>query len=157
MTWTHPQATVRQLQQNLLLAPIELKAFVLFTFVATIFGFFVVDLLPKSVVETLIPLTGWTPFMSYAYPCMFVLMSLATKSFSGKFMRGHYIPIIFLALNIYQGYVGIATWQGVEHTSPYLRVSEWSPLYAIVLPLLWLIILLSPRVTKFYDYLAAKK
>ncbi len=156
MMWTHPKDTVRQFQQNFLLAPLELKAFVVFTFVAAVFGFFVVDLLPKSVVETLIPVTGWVPFMSYAHPCMFVLMSLATKFYNGKFMRGHYIPILFLALNIYHGYVGMTLWQGVEHSNPYLRVSEWRPVYAIVLPLCWIIVLLSPRVTKFYDSLASK-
>lgn len=111
-------------------------------------------LLPQGIREQIIPITGWSPFRDYPMLFFFVMMSLGINSRPLLIRRWQFIPVALLVVSIYHGYVSMTLWNGVEHSNPYLRISEWRPLYAIILPSLWILILLSPRVTKFYNPLA---
>lgn len=153
-TWTPPQVVFLRIRNNYFLTPIEFKVFAIFTFAATLCYFFERTLLPQSIREQIIPITGWSPFHDYPMLFLFIMMSLGINSRPLLINKWQFIPIALLAVSIYHGYVGMTMWHGVEHSNPYLRISEWRPLYAIILPSLWILILLSPRVAKFYTALA---
>jgi hypothetical protein len=56
-----------------------------------------------------------------------------------------------LVLQIVAGLCEIALIRGNDFGNPYLTVSPWRPLWIVVLPVLWIAVLHSPRIAKFCE------
>ena len=92
---------------------------------------------PTHLQELLMPYMGWVPSMCYSFSLYFAFSALLTGN-----ARMRKSVLIFPAMQVA---FGIVSWmaQGGPRASdnPYLRISEWRPLWTIALPLVWLVLL----------------
>jgi hypothetical protein len=132
-----------------------LASFLVFAVIITAFDVFALiiaafDLVtPRHLQELVLPYTGWVPSMFYAFAIYFAFSALSTGD-----TRARSAVLIFPAMQVVYG---IGTWlgQGGARASdnPYLRISEWRPVWTIALPLVWLVLLatVKPRSAEAAD------
>jgi hypothetical protein len=118
---------------SFLVFALSITAFDVFSF--TIAAFDMVT--PRHLQELIVPYTGWVPSMCYAFSLYFAFSALLTGN-----TRARSAVLIFPVMQVA---FGIVSWigQGGPRASdnPYLRISEWRPLWTIALPLVWLALL----------------
>ena len=87
--------------------------------------------------ERVVPYLGWVPSMCYAFSLYFAIFALLTGN-----ARARNAVFIFPIMQIA---FGVAGWVGEGGSrasdNPYLRISEWRPLWTVALPLAWLALL----------------
>lgn len=135
-------------------APLELRAFAIFSLATTLIGYGLPMLGPKAIWESIMPFTGWSPALGYSFSLYFI----AALIFSERTERNRYPRkgmrwgiILLLACHIWAGYQAQATSVANDFGNPYLIVSPWRFLWTEVVPALWIGVLLNPRVTKFTE------
>lgn len=98
---------------------------------------------PKRLQELTVPYTGWVPSMSYAFSLYFAFSALSSGNTRAR--------SAVLMLMVMQAAFGMVSWIALggprASDNPYLRISEWRPLWTIALPLVWLALLatMKPR------------
>jgi hypothetical protein len=109
----------------------------------------------EQLYEKIIPYTGWSPGFMYG---IIVLIVVKNTSFEtndsnlANFINIRY-KVVFL-LGIYL-ILGIYDWFDTTpeyyiHTNPYLRYEPLRPIYAIFLPLFWILIIGWPLMKNFF-------
>ncbi|MBK8954308.1 MAG: hypothetical protein IPM34_01970 [Saprospiraceae bacterium] len=143
--------------KNYSLAPLELKFFAVFCVCVTVLSLVIQLLFPIRVEESIIPITGWNMGMVYGYCVIVTFGPMVTVHGINRKLAPQYSNILLLAVFIIIHLVDIATWSGGYEDNPYLFRSAWRPVWTVVLPGLWIIILLSPRIKNYYQSLVTKK
>ncbi len=137
-------------KSNFSLAPIELRLFFIFSFAVTLVALFIKIVASKEFYESIIPTTGWQIFMPYAVTFLATLYQIRRSHILGKRMRSRYFNILFLALYILLNTLEIVFLSDNDSNNPYLMVGPLRPYWSIVIPALWILVLFSPRIKKYY-------
>lgn len=126
--------------------PLALRAFCVFSLAVVLaeVGLLFADELRTAV----IPHTGWVPSMAYAFGFFMALMLVAAERSRRQLFWLSAALVIYM---VFQGSTMIGR-IGVEESNPYLRVSWWRPIWVLVIPAFWIVVLWSRSVR---DYLKA--
>jgi hypothetical protein len=131
-------------------APLELKTFTVFAAVVALLGNGLIAFGPKSLKEAIIPITGRAPGTNYMFTLFFACALIFAKRIprqSGIVWR--FAIIAILAIGIFGGLQDMKRAGGNDFGNPYLTISPLRPLWTIIIPILWIVALLSPRINKF--------
>jgi hypothetical protein len=109
----------------------------------------------EQLYEKIIPYTGWSPGVVYG---IIALIAVKNTSFEtndsnlANFINIRYKVVFFLGiyliLGIYDWFDTTPQWYTV--TNPYLRYEPLRPIYAIFLPLFWILIIGWPLMKNFF-------
>ena len=133
------------LYQRFQAAPLELRAYAIFSVMATLLGYGLPLIGPRRLWEALVPLVGWTPCLGYVFGLYFTFALIYTTFPRYRLLLGVLAP---LALQIAVGLSDLAKPPTPNFGNPFLTVSPWRPVWSIVVPAVWITILLSPRITR---------
>ena len=146
---------LRKLNTKIRLLPIDLKW--LFWFSITLFSICAYSLIFSSekLYEEIIPYTGWSPDFVYFIIAIIILNKTSLEANQNNLENFINIrrKVVFL-LGIYL-IKGIYEWfdstpEYYTHTNPYLRYETLRPIYAIFLPLFWILINGWPLMKNFF-------
>jgi len=129
-------------------APLELKAFCLFATTATILSI-LLFFTSRNLQQSIVPITGWAAAMGYTFGLFFIyalIFSTNKKVQKIKIRRGIVGPLV---LYILFGIFNLLTYNTQNSGNPYLTISKWQPIWTILIPLFWIALLMSSRVTKY--------
>jgi hypothetical protein len=147
---------VKDLRIKIALLPSDFKWLFWFSVVVVVPSILILIFAREQLYELLIPYTGWSPgLMYYVFITMLISApptSLKTEANSSKGSLSIRYRIIFL-LGIYL-ILGIFDWfdsapEYYTHTNPYLRYDPLRPIFAIVLPSFWMILIGLPLAKEF--------
>lgn len=130
-------------------APFEIKIFLVFCILVTVFGYFIRHLVPVTLIENIIPITGGGITVPYSFNFIILGSFLANPRKASERMNIQFWSIIMLASAIVFGLIDLVTYEGGYEDNPYLYQSPWRPLWTIVVPILWILVWLSPRIKKY--------
>ena len=132
-------------------APLELRAFAVFSLVVVTADFGIEHFGSKHLHEVLIPLTGWVASMPYMFSIFFVFSLMFTRDY-----RQRFVIDFQLLLQIIYGLWQLSRIRTDNFNNPYLTVSHWQPIWTILIPLLWIAALHSPRMNRFCHRVSSK-
>lgn len=131
--------------------PFVLKALLLFSLLTVAIDFYLNLFGPSEIKETIIPYTGWSLSTSYSFVAItlfFFISGQATKPFMSRNVIG-----LTLTLSIIFGVANfIYTFGHEDFGNPYLVVSQWRPIWTVLIPAIWISLLYTPRVRKYCEY-----
>lgn len=129
-------------------APLELKLFYLFSFLVSLLSI-VFIFLPHNFSDTIIPVTGWLPAMIYINASIFATPLLFRRS-NVRLKKVHRLGVLgLLILSVIRGLMDMKYYNNVYVDNPYLFISQWRPVWTIIIPLVWMVLLSFDRVTIF--------
>jgi hypothetical protein len=163
---------------RLLKAPLELRAFAVFSVLVSVLHISLPFIGPKHFREFVVPITGWMPGIGYMFGLYFtfalvfmrppqgnphpIVLADAWNPWLSKFFRRlrqrqltrpySFLRAGFVApllLQIFFGYFAAMIYNGVDYGNRYLRVSPWQTLWTMWIPALWILVLFSPRMNRF--------
>ena len=125
-------------------APIELRSYFLFALISTVL--LVLELLNKDLRRAITPITGW--FFSLGY--MMSLASMYTLIFQDVPNKTRIRLAVIAPLVIYTLFsiYDLLKYQDYGSVNPF-HISNWQPIWTIIIPTIWIGLLLSNRVTQF--------
>ena len=132
-------------------APLRLKMFIYFCIAVSLFSYLSLFILPKYIREAIIPITGWGIGDLYLFPLIVVLGVMLRNRDSHPFsvFHGlHFMLFIFILFGAYDFYSYTGGFEGY----PYLYHSPWRPFWTMGVPLIWMIVLLSPKVRSYLKF-----
>jgi hypothetical protein len=136
-------------RKNFYSAPFEFKVFMVFSFIVSVLGL-LISFGPRGLEETIMPYTGWQPFMPYIVPLVFSYYLLSGNNQKiAKWKRSWKFNVYFLLFYMAIQSIPILNYHG-DYNNPYLTISPWRIIWVIALPLFWIVILLTPRVKDYY-------
>jgi hypothetical protein len=107
-----------------------------------------IEIFFKEIGEVIVPITGFT-LMPY-----FVTLIITVNQLSrNKKLTNYNIGVLafYILFNSIQSLTIGDDYN--DFNNPYLKISPWRPVWTIALPALWILILLSPRIKKYYESL----
>lgn len=138
----------KELYSTFSAAPIQLRAFCLFATIVTILS--VLFLFANSTLRrSMVPITGSSIAAGYSFGLFFtyaLIFSSNERIKKIKVLLGILIPLVLYIL------LGLFTFFNYNHQNfgnPYLTVSKWQPIWTILIPLFWIVVLMSKRVTRY--------
>ncbi len=127
-------------------APFALQAYTVFAVTVTFADWVVFWLAPESFRSHLVPFTGWGASMFYSFTIFFAF----ALSYQQKRRRVTRLSITLqLMLSIAFGAFQIYQRHGQNFGNPYLTVSPWRWVWTMLIPGIWILILHSPRMSRF--------
>ena len=134
--------------------PYDLILFFIFCMAISLFSFYLNLDMNKELKSTLMPYTGWGFGRGYMTAMLFILMGLMTaKGTTYKTLQVlRIVVIILMLLNIYNG---IEDWlmitpEDYTNPNPYLRYDALTPIYTIITPSFWSIVMLIAFVWTYF-------
>jgi MFS family permease len=124
--------------------PVELVAFVGFSALVVVLDAVVQAIAPEFAEES-IQYTGWAASMPYLFGVI-----MGTFLCVHRTTRGRIWLLVYLAFSAVWG--GLEFWSDFgerDFENPYLRLSPYRPIWTVAIPLVWLVVLLSPRVKRY--------
>lgn len=148
-----PTTAWRSFITNFSIAPVELKAFIVFCFIVSVSSLIIQFILPRAIEETLVPITGWN--MGFVYIFNMIISIGPMKNPHGKIgmLTSQYGNILILVISTLFGLRDLLTYDGGYTSDPYLSHSPLRPIWTIAIPIGWIIVLLTPRIKKYYQSL----
>lgn len=134
-------------------APVELKIFFSFSLIVALTDFIDTFLFSNTLSESLKPFVGNSIFIPYLLTCGFITESMAAKSFLHPNLRSNYTLIIFLLIYTAFNIFDFVTWDGEDLGNPSIINNEWQLVWTILIPGFWILVMLSPRIKKYYHNL----
>jgi hypothetical protein len=129
----------------------ELQAYVTFATVVTILGIALV-FGPKSLNATLVPFTGWAPGLNYIFTLYFAYALVFGRNLPRRTtITFRFAIVAILLIGIFGGYQAVKRGGHADFHNPYLTVNQWQPLWTMVIPAIWILVLLSPRMRAYYN------
>jgi hypothetical protein len=125
-------------------APLELVAFVSFSALVVLLDAGIQALAP-SFAEDSIKYTGWVPSMLYLNGVIMGTFLCVHRTTRGRIC-------LLVLLGLWAIGHAIEFWSKFgrqDFDNPYLRVSPYRPIWTVAVPLVWLLVLLSPRVKRY--------
>lgn len=134
-------------------APIELKILFYFSSLISIFNLFILFFGLEQLKLKLIPFTGWGLGHFYFNLTIFTFVLIVTKIPKKIWLRNLAVIALLtpIAIDAYYFYFLRGP---QESENPFLTVSELRPIWQVYIPLIWVAVLLTPRVSKFFQNLA---
>jgi hypothetical protein len=137
----------RRIRESVLTAPSALLAYTVFAITVTFADFILLPFASESLHARLVPYTGWVASGSYTFTIFFAFALIFQQQ------RRSTIRLlgITLQLLIQIGYGAYQLSQmGRENFgNPYLTINRWQPIWTILIPVIWLTVLHSPRMNRF--------
>ncbi|MBK7358079.1 MAG: hypothetical protein IPI45_11940 [Saprospiraceae bacterium] len=135
------------------IAPVELKVFFVFSIIAVLTYFIAIFFLSSIIGESIKPLVGNGIINLYLLAIGFIAESMAGKSFLHPNLRSNYTLIIFLLIYTTFKIYDFVTWNGEDFGNPSIINNEWQLVWTILIPGFWILVMLSPRIKKYYHNL----
>lgn len=135
------------------IAPMELKVFFAFSIIAVLTYFITIFFLSSIIGESIKPLVGNGIINPYLLTIGFIAESMATKSFLHPNLRSNYTLIIFLLIYTTFKIYDFVAWNGEDLENPSIINNEWHMVWTILIPGFWILVMLSPRIKKYYHNL----
>jgi hypothetical protein len=134
-------------------APLELKAFAVFSVVVTVLDlsltFLAGHLGLQSWPQQVVPITGWGASGGYMFTIFFAFLLIYGAGPRWRRMRLGIVAI--LLVKMLGDLCAYTNRYPASSDNPYLIISPWRPLWIVVLPAIWIAILCSPRIRRFCD------
>ena len=131
-------------------APLELRLFAIFSVLTTIFFWFTLYF-AKELDRIIVPFTGWSPVMPYMFSLYFIF-SLIFGFQKTNPTKTKLAIIIMLLIYLIFGIEEIYRKEGRNFDNPYLEVSEYRFIWAVLIPVIWILVFLfSPNIKKFCE------
>lgn len=143
----------QRLRHHFALAPLELQVLFVFSFIVTIIDLIVTLFFKSSVYESLKPYVGNGTIMPYLFTCTLIAESMAGKNFIHPSIRSIYTIIVFFLITLIFKIIDYQDWDGENYVNPYFMKNEWQPVWTILIPCFWIVVMLSPRIKKYYQNL----
>ncbi len=134
---------------NFKTAPFELQSFFVFCFLVTIFGFFIQPFLPVNIQGNIIPITGGNMAGPYCFNLIITGIFFINLKRGYRITNMHHDNIFMLLIRIGLGLIDLFTWKGGFEANPNLFRSPVRPIWTIVIPIIWIFVLLSPKIKKY--------
>lgn len=125
--------------------PIELYAFIIYGIIMNFIQFIVYFFGSKEIYEGLIPITGWGLNNSIDFVTIFFALIICVQ----KNIRLRNIILVLLGINISFGFIDFIIPWGDDFGNSYLIRSNFRLIWTMVIPALWIIVLLSPRIKRY--------
>jgi hypothetical protein len=132
--------------KQFLAAPLELRIYAVFSILVSLTSLALPIFGPRKLWEALVPFTGWSPAIGYLFGLYFTLALIYTKIPAWRLRIGVLAP---LALQMLFGWQEMSKAPTLNLNNPFLTVSPWRPIWTIALPAMWMVVMLSPRITRF--------
>ena len=129
-------------------APIELKAFCLFATIVTILSILLL-FANSNLRRSIVPITGLPFAIGYSFGLYFIYAVIFSSNKSIRRIKIRYGILMPLVLSILLGGFNLLNYNTQNFGNPYLTISKWQPIWTILIPLFWIILLMSKRVTRF--------
>jgi hypothetical protein len=142
---------------NFSTAPIELQCFFVFCTLATVFGFLILPFLSEDMKGNIIPVTGWNMAIPYAFNFVVLTSFFVRHGKTSARMNFQYGNILLVSIALVFGLYDLITWGGGYEGNTYLFRSPLRPLWTIALPIIWIVVLLSPRIKKYVLFLQSRE
>ena len=129
-------------------APLLLRGYLLFAVVASILNFSV--LFAPSLYEAILPYLGWSGLMPYLFAVFMAFSAIFTqqrKSIYGV-VASLGFAMVFGAIDTSRHTLGPLA-EAPNFDNPYLIYNPLRPVFTILLPALWLLLLITPRMRKW--------
>jgi hypothetical protein len=131
-------------------APLELRMYAVFAAVVSVLGCGLAAFGPKSLIEAIVPFTGWGAGTNYAFTLFFAFALIFAKKMPRRAgMIWRFAIIAILLISIFEGYQEMKRPAASDFGNPYLRISPLRPVWTIIIPAFWMLMLLSSRMKKF--------
>jgi len=143
----HTQTTrFRRILEPIAAAPSMLLAYTIFAVLVTFADLILRPLAPESFRSGLVPYTGWLASMFYMFTLWFAVALIYQRRGRNRVRFGVtlqlLVSITFGACQLFQA-------PGEAYGNPYLTVSPWRPVWTILIPFIWIIMLHTPRMNRF--------
>ena len=132
--------------KRFLAAPLELRIYAVLSILVSLAGMVLPIFGPRRLWEAVVPFTGWSPAMGYMFGLYFTLALIYTKMPGKWLLLGVLAP---LALQLCFGFQELGKAPTPNFGNPLLMVSPWRPVWTMALPAIWMVVMLSPRITRF--------
>jgi hypothetical protein len=131
--------------------PFVLKTLLLFSIVTVAADFYLNLFGPIEVKKAVMPYTGWSLSTTYAF--VVIILSFFMTGYAKKpFYTRNGIAFIFV-IGIVFGLANVVyTFGREDFGNPYLVVSQWRPIWTILIPAIWVALLYTPRVSKYCEH-----
>lgn len=129
-------------------APFELKLILILSLIIVLSGFYIENFTHKEFYEKIIPVTGWSISSFYFNLFLFSFLVIIIKHPKIVWLKIIIILnlLIEIVLNAYRFY----SLDELPITqNPYLQISPFRPIWQVLLPIIWILLVLSPRISKF--------
>ena len=134
---------------RILKTPIELIIFSLFSFSVFIFSIVVDNFCSNSFRESIIPYTGWNIDRAYSISWFFSFIIIFSSKKNNRLLMLYFGLIFQLFISIVFGFFDLHRINGENFGNPYLIVSSFRPIWTIIVPAFWILILITPRIRRF--------
>ena len=127
-------------------APPQLLAYTIFAVAVTFIDHSIIYFAPGSVRAWLIPYTGWVPSVFYSFSIFFAFMLIY------QHQKRNLVRLVISLQLLHAITVGIFAAFRVGSQSfgnPYLTISAWRPVWTVLIPIIWIAVLHSPRMNQF--------
>jgi hypothetical protein len=136
----------RRIAEPIAGSPSILIAYTVFAVLVTFADFVLLPLSSESLRAHLVPYTGWVASMFYAFTIFFALTLIYQRKGRGAVRFGVTVQLL---LQIAYGTYQIFLMTGKTFGNPYLTVSPWRPVWTILIPSIWILLLYSPNMNRF--------
>ena len=129
-------------------APLLLRAYIAFALAATILSFS--GFFAPHLNAAMMPFTGWSALSLYMFTLFFAISAIFTPKriqvYAVAALLG--LAVIFGAFDTFSHTIGPVAGRP-DFGNPYLMYSPWRPLFTIMLPAAWALLLLSPMMRRW--------
>jgi hypothetical protein len=144
-----PSALWSSVSAHFAAAPFPLRVFIVFCVFVTVFGYLVQPFLSDDIKGYILPITGWSMAIPYSFNLIVIGAFLLNPKAHNRKLSFQYGNVLLLALFIAFGLFDWATWSGGYEGNPYLFKSPWRLVWTIAVPIIWIVVLLSPSTKKY--------
>jgi len=143
-TAAHPYGWAGRFLPAFLSAPPVLRAFAVFSLIVIAADSAIENFGSKHLGEVIVPFAGWAPDMPYMFSLFFAFSLMFSRN---RIQR--YVIDLLLLLQIIYGLWQLSRIHGENFHNPYLTVSPWQPIWTVLIPLSWIVLLHSPPMNRF--------
>lgn len=136
----------RRLLEPIAAAPSTLAAYTGFAVFVTFVDYILLLLAPEPFRSRLVPYIGWLASMFYSFTLYFAFALIYQRKGRRLVRFGITLPLL---LSILFGACQYFQRTGETFGNPYLTISPWRPVWTILIPCIWIIMLHSPRINRF--------
>ena len=135
--------------------PYDIIVFFLFCMAISMFSFYLNLDINKELKNTLMPYTGWGFGRGYMTAMVFILIGLmAAKGSTGRTLQ--FLRIMFIIFMLISVYDGVQDWLSITpedytNPNPYLRYNALTPIYTIITPSFWVVVMLTAFVWNYFQ------
>jgi hypothetical protein len=145
---TRHQSTTKK---DFLAVPVELRVYFIFSIVVSLLSI-LIPVASSVLWEKIVPSFGWIPAVPYMFSIFMIYALIYNKSIKAKKDQVRNAIIRMLTIQISYGLVIIifnAVIRENQSQNPYLTIHWFQPIWTILIPVIWIIIFRSKRVTRF--------